>query len=94
MGFNIEDTRIQNAPRREEIIASVRKQIDMVVDCGAKSQIITFFQGQKIHLRPVSGDGGGLFRPDQQGVSLNPEVFSPDRPVLVAWNCSMPGRHG
>jgi hypothetical protein len=82
-GFSIDAFRIQDASRREEILASVRKQIDLVVDCGAKPEIIAFFQGQKIHLRPAAGDGGGLFRPEQQGVTLSPNVFAPDKPVLL-----------
>ena len=75
-----------NANNLDAIESSLKKQLDIVVDCGAKPDIISFFRKQKIKLGPkaVSGhdDGGGHFTPGD-GVELNAVPQPAEKPILL-----------
>lgn len=85
-GFTIDMAGAAKANNLDAIETSLKKQIDIVVGCGAKPDIIAFFRKQKITLGPkaVSGhdDGGGHFVPGV-GIELNAAPQPADKPILL-----------
>lgn len=81
--FSIDLSEARDAPNLEAIQASLRHQIDIVADCGAKGEILDFFKSQLIFVRPGMGDGGGRFGAGSTGVSVDVAVDAPEKPVLL-----------
>jgi hypothetical protein len=81
--FTIDLSEAKDAPNLKAIVASLRHQIDIVADCGAKPQILDFFKSQLIFVRPGAGDGGGRFDAGSTGVSVDIAVDAPEKPVLL-----------
>jgi hypothetical protein len=82
-GFTVDVTPVQGRPSYAAVIASVAHQIDIVADCGAKPEIIRFFQTQVIMLAPPSQQGPGHFSGNQPGVTISSDVMEPQKPILL-----------
>jgi hypothetical protein len=82
-GFTVDTTSAQGLPNLKEIVASLKHQIDIVADCGAKANILAFFKNQEVFVKPGQGDGGGHFSAKSQGVTVDAAVVAPQKPVLL-----------
>ncbi len=82
-GFALDMSGAGNAPNLRAIEASLKHQIDIVADCGAKPAILDFFKSQEIFVTPGQGDGGGHFSAAANGVSVDAAVDAPEKPVVL-----------
>lgn len=82
-GFTVDLSEAKDAPNLKAIEASLKHQIDIVADCGAKPAILDFFKSQVIFVRPGQGDGGGHFAAGSTGVSVDVAVDAPEKPVVL-----------
>lgn len=81
-GFSADVSALAGAPDRAAILASLRHQIDIAADCGAKPEIIDFFRSQKIALLVGVGDSG-KFNSNRPGVTVNAAVQAPEKPIVL-----------
>lgn len=80
-GFAVEISAVQNDPNFTAIEGSVKHQIDIVADCGAKPEILAFFRSRLITLNPkIAGDDG---RFDDDGVQIGSAPQTPEKPILL-----------
>ena len=82
-GITVDTSDAQGQPNLKEVVASLRHQIDIVVDCGAKPEIMAFFKSQPVSVKPGQGDGGGHFTSKVEGVTVDAAVVLPEKPVLL-----------
>ena len=82
-GFTLDLTGAASAPNLPAIEASLKHQIDIVADCGCSAPIMTFFKSQEILATPGQGDGGGHFSANSKGVSVDPVVDAPEKPIVL-----------
>jgi cell division septation protein DedD len=80
-GFTVDVTAIRSGQDYNAIISSIKHQIDIVADCGAKQEVLRFFQSQPIVVRSDLGDQSGHF--DRLGVSIEDSVAPQQRPILL-----------
>ena len=80
-GFTVDMSLVATAPNRAAIETSLKKQLDIVADCGAKPEVMTFFRGQRIKLKFGSEDGGGRF--SSAGVEIDATPQPPERPIVL-----------
>ncbi|HEY2137923.1 MAG TPA: hypothetical protein VGH49_18705 [Xanthobacteraceae bacterium] len=80
-GFTVDMTVVETAPNRAAIEASLKKQIDIVADCAARPEIMTFFRSQKMKLKLGGGDGGGHF--GSAGVEIDATPQPPEKPIVL-----------
>lgn len=81
-GFTADVAAVAGSADRAAILASLQHQLDIAADCGARPEIITFFQSQKITLKPGAGDAG-KFNSNQPGVTVNAAVQPPQKPIVL-----------
>lgn len=62
---------------------SVKHQVDIVADCGAKPVVLDFFRSQRITLTYGHGDGGGHFSAGDKGVTVDAAVDAPEKPIIL-----------
>lgn len=82
-GITVDTSAAQGQPNLKEVVASLKHQIDIVVECGAKAEIMTFFKNQPVSVKPGQGDGGGHFSSKIEGVTVDVAVVAPEKPVLL-----------
>ncbi|KJC46090.1 hypothetical protein UB31_20925 [Bradyrhizobium sp. LTSP849] len=82
-GITVDTGAAQVLSNLKEIVASLKHQIDIVVECGAKPEIMAFFKSQPVSVKPGQGDGGGHFSSKVEGVTVDATVFAPEKPVLL-----------
>ncbi|HEV2160013.1 hypothetical protein [Bradyrhizobium sp.] len=82
-GIAVDASAAQAAPDIKDVVASLKHQIDIVVGCGAKPEIMTFFKSQPVAVKPGQGDGGGHFSSKVEGVTVDASVVPPEKPVLL-----------
>ncbi|MBC9878923.1 hypothetical protein G8O24_16405 [Bradyrhizobium sp. INPA01-394B] len=82
-GIAVDISAAQAQPNIKEVVASTKHQIDIVVDCGARAEIMTFFKSQPVAVKPGQGDGGGHFSSKVAGVTVDAAVDAPEKPVLL-----------
>ena len=82
-GITVDTSAAQGLPNLSEVVASLKHQIDIVVGCGAKPEIMTFFKSQPVSVKPGQGDGGGHFSSKVEGVTVDAAVVAPEKPVLL-----------
>ena len=82
-GITVDTSAAQDLPIIKEIVGSLKHQIDIVVECGAKPEIMTFFKSQPVSVKPGQVDGGGHFSSRVEGVTVDAAVFAPEKPVLL-----------
>src|SRR5882757_7287115 len=82
-GITVDTSAAQGLPNLKEIVASLKQQIDIVVECGAKPEIMAFFRSQPVSVKPGQGDGGGHFASKVEGVTVDAAVVPPEKPVLL-----------
>jgi hypothetical protein len=79
--FTVDMTVVKDAANRNEIEASLKKQIDIVANCGAKSDIMAFFRSQRIKLKFGAEDGGGRFT--SAGVEIDATPQPAEKPIVL-----------
>lgn len=82
-GFAVDTTAAQGQDNLDGVVTSLKHQIDIVADCGAKSDIMTFFKSQPVTIKPGQGDGGGHFTTKEAGVTVDAAIVAPEKPVLL-----------
>lgn len=82
-GFTVDVTGAATAPNLAAIESSLKHQIDITADCGASAATMAFFRSQEIFVVPGQGDGGGHFSAGSKGVSVDPVVDAPEKPVVL-----------
>jgi|GraSoiStandDraft_14_1057315.scaffolds.fasta_scaffold250963_1 hypothetical protein len=82
-GIAVDTSAAQGLPNLKEIVASLKHQIDIVVECGAKPEIMAFFRSQPVSVKPGQGDGGGHFTSKVEGVTVDAAIVAPEKPVLL-----------
>ena len=80
--FKVDMATVANAPNRDELEASVKKQIDIVADSGAKPEIMAFFRSQKVTMKQGQVVHGGRFSA-AGGVEIEARPQPPERPILL-----------
>ncbi len=60
-GYTVDIALAATMPNRAAIEASLKRQIDIPVDCGAKPEIMAVFQKQKLKLKTESRLGPGRY---------------------------------
>lgn len=81
-GFTIDVSLVIGDPDFADVEDSVKHQIDVVADCGAKPEIIDFFRGRRITLRHMTGDELGRYVPGR-GVLMDATPQPPEKPILL-----------
>jgi hypothetical protein len=79
--FTVDMTLVKDAANRDEIEASLKKQIDIVANCGAKSELMAFFRSQKIKLKFGAEDGGGRF--SSAGIEIDATPQPAEKPIVL-----------
>jgi hypothetical protein len=80
--FTVDISLAANMPNRAAIEDSLKRQIDITADCGAKPEIMAFFRTQKIGLKTDPKGGPGLFSPTG-GVLIQAAPLPPENPILL-----------
>jgi hypothetical protein len=80
--FIVDVSAVQDAPNFAAIEDSLKHQIDIVADCGAKPEILEFFRGRRITLKRTSGNEPGVFVANQ-GIYIDATPQPPEQPVLL-----------
>jgi hypothetical protein len=80
-GFTADVTAIRGSQEHDAIISSIKHQIDIVADCGAKPEVLRFFRSQEIVVRSDLRDPYGHF--DRRGVSIKAAVAAPQKPIVL-----------
>ena len=81
-GFTADVSAIEGSPDRAAVLNSLRHQLDIVADCGAKPEIINFFETQRVILKVGAGDAG-KFNSRSPGVTVNAAVQAPEMPIVL-----------
>jgi hypothetical protein len=82
-GMTVDTSAAQGQPDLAAVVASLKHQIDIVIDCGAKAEIMSFFTSQPVSIKPGQGDGGGHFSSKIEGVTVDAVIVAPEKPVLL-----------
>jgi len=80
-GFTVDVTLLEAAPNRDAVESSLKKQIDIAADCGAKPEIMTFFRSQAMKLKWGGEDGGGRFT--SAGIEIDATPQPPQKPIVL-----------
>jgi hypothetical protein len=80
-GYRVDAKAILNSPNYAAIMASIPHQIDIVADCGAKPDVLRFFQSQVIVVKP--GLNGGHFNSNAPGVAIDDAVAAAEKPIVL-----------
>jgi hypothetical protein len=82
-GFRIDGTQILNSPQYAAIMASMPRQIDIVMASGVRPDVLRFFQSQVIVLHYGLRGQFGHFDPHFPGVSIEDAVADPQKPIVL-----------
>jgi len=82
-GFMVDMSAVQNSEVFDALVNSIKHQIDITADCGAKPEVLSFFRNQKVVVQKNTHGHGGLFNPNNPGVSVEPNVQPPQKPILL-----------
>lgn len=85
-GFNVDMTGAANSPSRRAIEDSIKKQLDIVADCGARPEVMAFFRKQPITVKQqqIAGhDNGGASYTPAGGVTINPVPQPQTHPIVL-----------
>lgn len=82
-GFVVDMSAVRSAANFAAIESSVKHQIDIVADCGAKPEILKFFRNQEIMLKSSAGDGGGNFSSNIKGVTVDAALQPQEKPIIL-----------
>src|SRR5215470_4339717 len=84
-GFTIDLTQVQNSKGLDALADSIAHQIDIVADCGAKPEVLRFFQSQEILVKPElrGKHGGGQFSSRSPGIAIDDAVMPAQKPIIL-----------
>jgi hypothetical protein len=80
-GFTADMSLVASAPNLDAIEVSLKKQIDIVADCGVKPPIMAFFRSQHMKMKFGGEDGGGRF--SSAGVEIDAKPQPPQKPIVL-----------
>jgi hypothetical protein len=80
-GYSVDVSAVQKASNFATIEASVKHQLDIVADCGAAPQILTFFRARLIKLNPNIAEDNGRF--SRNGVEVSAAPAAPEKPIFL-----------
>jgi hypothetical protein len=80
-GFTVDMSLVERAPNRDAVEVSLKKQLDIVADCGVKPEVMTFFRSQRIKLKHGGSDGGGRF--SSAGIEIEGAPQPPQKPIVL-----------
>jgi hypothetical protein len=80
-GFTVDVTAVRSSQEHDAIITSLKHQIDIAADCGAKQDVLRFFRSQEIVVRSDLRDPYGHF--DKRGVSIKAAVAASQKPIVL-----------
>ena len=81
-GFTIDESASQAGANLPAIETTLKHQIDIVADSGAKQEVLNFFRGRKIALKTGLSEDHGLFVPNK-GVLIDDVPQPPEQPILL-----------
>lgn len=81
-GFTVDISAIKDSPDLTKTEASLTHQLDIVADCGAKSDVLAFFRAQQIVVKPGMSDTMGWFGTDKR-VLINAAPMPPQEPIVL-----------
>jgi hypothetical protein len=82
-GFIVDMSAVQNSTNFSAIEGSIKQQIDIVADCGAKPEILNFFRTQEIEVKTTAGDSGGHFSTGSKGITVAAAVLPKEKPIVL-----------
>jgi hypothetical protein len=82
-GFVADMSAVRSAANFTAIESALKHQIDIVADCGAKPEILSFFRSQEIVLKSGAADGGGHFSSNLKGVTVDAVVQPQQKPIVL-----------
>jgi hypothetical protein len=82
-GFIVEMSTVQDSTNFRAIENSIKHQIDIAADCGAKLEILNFFRTQEIEVKTSAGDGGGHFSTGTKGITVAAVVQPQEKPIVL-----------
>jgi hypothetical protein len=77
--FTVDVSAVQNDRGFAAITAAVEHQLDIVADCGAKPEVLSFFRSQPIAVSPNAHHHFSR----GTGVEVNPSQLPPQQPVIL-----------
>lgn len=80
--FTVDTSIVRGAANFPQIESSLKKQLDIVADCGAKAETMAFFRSQKMTLKFGGEDGGGRFSPNG-GVEIDATPAPANKPIVL-----------
>jgi hypothetical protein len=82
-GFIVDMSAVQDSLNFSAVESSIKHQIDIVADCGAKPEILNFFRTQEIGVKTSAGDGGGHFSAGSKGITVAAVVHPQEKPIVL-----------
>jgi len=80
--FTVDMSAAQRSEGFDAVVNSIKHQIDIAADCGAKPEVLGFFRSQKIFVKQGDGHGGHFYR-NNPGVQIGDRVVPPQKPILL-----------
>jgi hypothetical protein len=81
-GFTVDTAVLKGKPNAAAVEASLKHQLDIVADSGAKADILAFFRSEPITLTSGLGDEGH-FNGKGKGITIADKAQPPQKPVVL-----------
>ena len=82
-GFNVNFAQINNSPRKNAILNSVKEQIDIVERVGLSKEVLDFFRTVPIVMLADSSGTPGKYKRETKTVHLKARDMGADKPILL-----------
>ena len=86
-GFRADIAALAGAPRRNEIIAALRRQIDICAEAGLSANVLAYMRSVPVRLKvfqpgePGFNSGPGFY--NGKNITLVPMLYEPANPILL-----------
>lgn len=82
-GFNVDFAEISRLPRKDDILASVKRQIEIVEQVGLSDENLNFFKTVPVVMLMDSSGTPGIYDGKKKTVFLKAKDLAPDKPILL-----------
>ncbi len=82
-GFNVDFAQINNSPRKNAILYSVKEQIDIVEKVGLSNEHLDFFRSVPIVMLADSSGTPGKYKRETKTVYLKAKDMAANKPILL-----------
>ena len=82
-GFNVNFDQINNSPRKNAILNSVKEQIDIVETAGLSKEVLDFFRTVPIVMLADSSGTPGKYKRETKTVHLKGRDMAAEKPILL-----------